>query len=64
MAKQNKPTKSSTGKTTDTGKSAKPEIDPKSKSKFSDDDDDDDFDVPMDDLDGFDDLGFDDDDDF
>ena len=64
MAKQNKPTKSSTGKTNGTGKNAKPEVDPKSKSRFSDDDDDDDFDMPIDDLDGFDDLGYDDDDDF
>lgn len=64
MAKQNKPTKSTTGTSKIAGKDAKPAVDPKSKSRFSDDDDDDDFDGSMDDLDGFDDLSYDDDDDF
>ncbi|RKD14516.1 hypothetical protein BCY91_08585 [Pelobium manganitolerans] len=62
MAKQIKPTTNSTGKTS-AGKSTKPEADPKSKSKFNDEDDDD-FDMPIDDLDGFDDLSYDEDDDY
>ncbi|HET8828936.1 MAG TPA: hypothetical protein VFM79_06325 [Pelobium sp.] len=64
MAKQTKPTKGKTDNSKEIDDDATSAVDPKSKSKFSDDDDDDDFDVPMDDLDGFDDLSYDDDDDF
>ena len=62
MAKQNKPTKK-----TDVKPSEEEEDDdentvaPKSK-KY--DDEDDDFDGPLDDLGGFEDVGYDDDDDF
>lgn len=63
MAKQNKTTKSPTGKVTDNDEDDDLEVDSKLKSKFSDDDEDD-LDLPLDDLDGLHDLGYDDDDDF
>lgn len=64
MAKQTKPAKSTSSKAEETELNENDELSPKSKAKFADDDDDDGFELPMDDLGSFDDLSFDDDDDF
>ena len=59
MAKQTKPTKST--KPVDRDEDDASFDNPKLKNKFSEEDDEDDFDLPLDD---FDDLSYDDDDDF
>ncbi len=63
MGKQNKPVKKSTAKPKVTGKNSKPAEETKSK-KFLDDDEEEDFDMPIDDMDDFDDMGYDDEDDY
>ena len=65
MGKQNKPVKKgSTKPSVGSSKSNKPADSPKPKSRFLDNEDDDFDDLPIDDIDGFDEIGFDDDDDF
>jgi len=64
MAKQTKTTKSTSSKAEETELDDNEAVNPKSKPAFADDEDDDGFELPMDDLDSFDDLSFDEDDDF